>query len=167
MADLNKPADQQTWPGEGQKIPGMLNVLTILTYIGCGLGVLGGFYSYFTVRSSYEKLIEMQGKIDSLPEFSRRFLTPEAIELARKSLENRLPVLIISMVSILLCAYGAAQMRQLKKMGFGVYVIGEVLPIIAGALYLGAGSFSGLYLLGSIVPIVFIILYATQTKYLR
>ncbi len=92
---------------------------------------------------------------------------PQALEMARKSYESRFPMLIIGLVAIGLCIYGAMQMRTLKKQGFYMWLIGELLPVIGGIIFIGMGMFSGLAMLGLIVPVLFIILYSTQLKYLK
>jgi hypothetical protein len=167
MADVNQSPEQKAFLEEPRKLPDMLNVLTILTFIGCGLGLISSIYGYLNARSGYEKLVEAQGQLDSAPAFLRSFMGPEAVEMARKSYENRLPILILSLVSYALCIYGALQMREFKKTGFGIYTIGELLPLVAGLIFFGARSFSGFGLIGLLFMALFIILYATQLKYLR
>ena len=41
MSELNSPSDFLPSTGEKPNIPSGINVLTILTFIGCGLGLLG------------------------------------------------------------------------------------------------------------------------------
>ena len=43
-----------------QELPGMLNVLTILTFIGCAIAYMGVIYSYFTSGSYQEQLVDLQ-----------------------------------------------------------------------------------------------------------
>src|SRR5882724_2900864 len=62
MTDFNQNVDQakdllNLEQKDMQKLPTMLNVLTILTYIGCALGAIGALYNYFTVTAAY-KLME-------------------------------------------------------------------------------------------------------------
>jgi hypothetical protein len=167
MAGVNQPSEQKAWLEEPRKLPDMLNVLTILTFIGCGLGALFSIYGYLNARSGYERLVEAQGQLDNAPAFLRSFMGPEAVEMARKSYENRLPILILSLVSYALCTYGALQMREFKKSGFGIYTIGELLPLAFGLIFFGTRSFMGFGLISIIFTALFIILYATQLKYLR
>jgi hypothetical protein len=167
MAGVNQSSGQSVVQEEPRKLPDMLNVLTILTLIACGLGGLWCIYGYFTARSGYEKLVQLQGSVDSMPDYARRFITPDAIEMARKAYENRLPIFILSLISYVLCAYGAIQMREYKKSGFALYLVGELLPLVATIIFLSAGAFLGFGLFGLVIPAVFIILYATQLKYLR
>ena len=50
--------------------------------------------------------------------------------------------------------------------GFILWLVGEILPIISGLLFIGTGMFSGFALIGTLFPIIFIILYVVQRKYL-
>ena len=68
--------------------------------------------------------------------------------------------LIIGLVGIALCFYGAMKMRKLQKQGFFIYVAGQLMPIIYTFVTVGVGF----GLIGVIIPIVFIVLYATQLK---
>jgi predicted membrane protein len=59
------------------------------------------------------------------------------------------------------------QMRKLKKSGFTLYAIGELAPLAVSAGLLGFSFFGGIMMaLSAIIAILFVILYATQRKYL-
>jgi hypothetical protein len=169
MATTNQPANAENWLGESTgKIPSMLNVLTILTYIGNGLGVISSFYTYFTAPSNYDKIVQAQDKLDQVPGFLKSLMGPDPVGTARRSLDNRLAILLLSLVGCVLCFYGALQMRKLKKTGFSIYIIGDLVPYIALVLFIGTTmltSFGGLF--GIVITIVFVILYASQLKYMK
>jgi hypothetical protein len=166
MSGTNIPA-QDTFLEEPKKLPDMLNVLTILTFVGSGIGILSSIWSCIRAQDSYDKMVEAQSKLDSMPDFAKKFMGPEMVEMTRRALENRIPILILSLLSMGLCIYGAIQMRQFKKTGFTVYLIGELLPAVAGAIFIGVSTFGGFALIGYLIYAVFIILYATQLKYLK
>ncbi len=145
----------------------MLNALTILTFIGCGLAIVGGIVGYFTAASSYDKQVQMQDKMDQMPDFVKNIAGSDPVGNARRQLENRLPILLLTLVAGAICLYGAIQMRKLKKAGFPIYIVGELLPFLTNFIFIGAGlitSFTGIFSL--LITAVFIILYATQLKYL-
>ncbi len=169
MASTTPQANADNWLEEPKKIPDMLNVLSILTFIACGIFALMQIWSFTRARASYEAMVQVQSRIDDMPEMAKKFMGPEMVEIARKSYENRVPILLLAMVGFALCAYGAYLMRQFKKTGFYIYVLGEiVLPFVSGFIFVGLNSFSGLALVfGLLIPVVMIILYATQLKYLR
>ena len=152
--------------GEQPKLSSGLNVLTILTFIGCALSLILSVYSFMTVEASYKKMQDMQEKLADLPPLARKMMGPEALEMSRKSMENRTPILLITLVGVALCLYGAIEMRKLKKQGYILWLAGEVLPIIGGGIIMGIGMFSGFYLIAIVFPIIFIILYTVQRKYL-
>jgi len=167
MTSTNQPADILNLEEGRKKLPEMLNVLTILTFVGCGVGCISSVFSFFNAQKSYDSIVEAQGKLENAPAFVKKFAGPGMVEIARKSLENRLPILLLALVGYGLCLYGAIQMRAWKKEGFSIYLLGEILPVIAGFIFVGMGLFSGFALIGALLfPAVFIILYATQLKHL-
>ncbi len=173
MTDFNQNVDQakdllNLEQNDMQKLPQMLNVLTILTYIGCALGAIGSIYGFFSASSNLKKYEELGSTGIDTENKTLNSIMSGAMEMAKKQYDNRLMLLIFGMVGLVLCFYGAMQMRNYKKQGYLLYVIGELLPIISFALFIGFGS-----LLGAVSMIftilfsaVFIILYTTQRKYL-
>lgn len=168
MASTAKP-DDKSFLNEPEKLPGMINVLTILTFIGSGIFALLSLYSFFNAREGYESLIKAQDKMDQMPAFAKRFMTPEMIEASRIAMENRIPIFILSFLGYGFCVYGAIQMRQRKKVGFYTYAIGELpVPLVTAFLFMSSVSYTGLWsIVGYIIFTTFIVLYATQLKYLR
>ena len=153
---------------EKGKLPTSINVLTILTIIGSIFGLLSSVYSFFTAKQSYETMKETidSGKLDDAPKWARGFMSPEMLEVTRKMYENRMPIMVLSLVALALCLYGALEMRKLKKQGYTFWLIGELLPFATTALFIGMASFSGLGLLAVLFPLIFIILYTVNRKYL-
>jgi purine-cytosine permease-like protein len=91
-----------------------------------------------------------------------------SVDLAMKQCDNKMIILIITLVSLLLCFLGALQMRKLRKTGFNVYTVGELLLPVATIFILGSNSIMGAAVVsGLLIPIIFVILYSTQYKYLR
>ena len=149
------------------KIPSLLNVLTILTFIGSGLGVIFSFVGYFNAASNYDKVVQSQDKLDQMPGFVKSMMGPDPVGAAHRALEYRLPIMQLGLVGSLLCLYGAIQMRQLKKNGFSIYLIGDLVPF-ASFIFLGIGGLTGFSgMLGICLTVLFLILYATQLKYLK
>jgi ABC-type antimicrobial peptide transport system permease subunit len=164
--DTNQLQDQlNVLPSDMKRLPSNLNTLTILTYIGCAIAFLSGIYNYFTVCgkiAELEKAAETLGGSGIVAD-----MMAKTLEMTNKTCENKLIILIATLVCTALCFYGAMQMRNLKKIGFPIYTVGEILLPIITAVLLGSGSMSGLFAIaGLLVPIVFVILYASQRKYL-
>lgn len=151
-----------------EKLPGSINVLTILTFIGSAIGFIGSVYYFFSAEKSLKSMQDMvnSGKLNDAPEWAKNMVSADTITMYQKMADNKLPILLINLVGIALCVYGAMQMRKLKKQGYPLYVVGELLPYVATIGFVGTMAYKGFGLLGLIVPIVFILLYTVNKKYL-
>ena len=153
------------------KLPGGLNVLTILTFIGCAIGLLGSLWGYFTAKTTYEdrnKVLEQMNS-DKMPGWAKSMMgDPENFErMVTRGYENRLPILLLSLVAVALCFWGALQMRKLKKQGYLLYVVGELMPFLIQIIFIGAFVLTGVgALVGVGIALLFILLYTTQRKHL-
>lgn len=167
MTDMNQIQDQLNLEEKDLKtLPQGLNVLTILTYIGSALQLIGGVVNYFTIASSYkiyEGLSESPAAAENNP-FSS--VVSAASETLKKQYENRTLIMIVSVVGALACFYGAMQMRKRKMQGYNIYVGAEIVPPVVNMVIIGMGGLGYLGVFGLIVPIVFIILYTLQRKHL-
>ena len=173
MTDLNQNVDQardmlNLEQKDMQKLPQMLNVLTILTYIGCALGAISTIWGYFSAAIAYKGYENIGEAGLGSNNKTIESLMSGVQEMAKKQYENRLMILVFGLVGIALCFYGAMQMRNLKKQGYMFYVIGESLPIISFAIFIGFGNlFGGITMIfATLFAALFIILYTTQRKYL-
>jgi hypothetical protein len=144
-----------------------LNVLTILTFIGCAYELYSTTNNFFSGKKALEEFEKAQEKLADAPAWARKFAGPEMHDMLVKSLENRIPLIIIGLISIALCVFGAIEMRKLKKQGFTLWLIGEILPYIGVAVFIGAAFFKTILVYFTIVPAIFILLYALQRKNLR
>jgi hypothetical protein len=89
------------------------------------------------------------------------------VTMITKSYENRIPIVLLSLVAVALCFYGALQMRKQKKLGFTLYVIGELLPFLTSFLFIGAFALTGFAMyFGTAIALLFILLYFLQRKHL-
>lgn len=149
-----------------EKLPAGINVLTILTFIGCLFSLYSAITSYTTGKESLDKFEESRNKIGDNSWMSKLF-TPEAREMLVKSVENRIPLCILSVIGIALCIFGAIEMRKLKKQGFYLWLAGEILPYIGFFVFAGSVFFQTVYAYSLILPIIFIILYSMQLKYMK
>ena len=149
------------------KMSSGLNVLTILTFIGCAIGLI-----LTLAMSAINKWLLgfMDKALESGKELSAKELAD--IEKGKAAIilvqDNLIPLLVIGVVGITMCFIGALWMRKLRKDGFWIYLIGEVLPVIGGLVLLGTAQYSGAmsYVIGLGIPALFIILYSMQRKYL-
>lgn len=127
-------------PETKPKRPNLLTTLCILTFIGSGMNlfsslVIAGFYDIF---------------VEIAQEFSQKFNIPGMEQI----LEARPIYFVVSAVFYAVSIAGAILMLQLKKIGFHVYTIAQILLVIAPMYFMhlpGPGVpellFSGLFIL--------------------
>jgi hypothetical protein len=151
---------------EKSALPQGLNVLTILTFIGCGLLGLLTMCAPL-INDFFLKLLDKQlnsGKDLTAEQITKIEKGKAAIDLAQQHL---IPLMVVGIIGIVLCLIGALWMRKLKKDGFWLYLAGELAPLVAFAFIMGADGFSGIGgILKIAIPVVFVALYASQRKYL-
>lgn len=152
-------------------LPSGLKVLTILSIIGCVLQVVGSGWQFYTAKTNFDKKDEVIAQLNSaeMPAMAKKMIGDPAIyaETITKNFENRLPILLLSLVAAGLCFYGVMQMRQLKKQGYLLYVIGELLPFLTLAFFVGTFALSGTaFFIGIAITILFVLLYTVNRKHL-
>lgn len=161
-------AAENPFEKESQKLPSILNVLTILSFIGCAFQLMSIPIAKATMG--------MASKVMENPEVLDKMSDKDLADMEKGKqaydmmMQNETALWIMTILSVALCVYGILRMRKLKKEGFAVYAIGEVLPVIGGIILLGfsnqfAGASNYFFNLG--IPALFIGLYATQLKYMR
>ena len=169
MNENNPSGDVLHYNDDVPKAPMGLKVLTVLTFIGSALQLFGSIYNYVNAQKSYEgmdKLIE-QINSDSMPSWAKAMVGDPAhlVEMITKSYQNRVPIVLLSVVAVALCVMGAIQMRKLKKQGFLFYTIGELLPFLTQFILIGAFSFSGMFfIIGTCISLFFILMYFLYRK---
>jgi len=168
MADLNQ-AGSFSVPADKPTLPSGLKTLTTLTIIGCAMLFLLTAYDFMTSKSALEKMEATVNspEFEKMPDFAKKMMSPEMIDMKRKQVENRMPLTLISVLGLALCFAGALQMRKLKAQGYILYLAGQILPFIGSIIFLGIGSLTnipGLIIIA--IVLLFIILYTTQRKYL-
>lgn len=161
-------ATENPFETEGSKLPSRLNVLTILSFIGCAFQLMAIPIAKATMG--------MASKVMDNPEVMEKMSDKDLAEMEKgrqafdMMMQNEMALWIMTILSVGLCIYGLLRMRKLKKEGFYLYTIGEVLPVIGGIILLGfsnqfAGTSNYFFNLG--IPALFIGLYATQLKYMK
>jgi hypothetical protein len=168
MADINSLTSEEHILEEPRKMPEMINVLSILTFIGSGLAIIAQLYYFTAAKRLYDTSMAGLEKLDQAPAWARNLQGPDPAGVIQRTFDNRFPICVMTIVAAVLCIIGAMQMRKLKKTGFYIYLIGELLPWLTTFIFIGAIAFGGLAIIfGILFTAVFIILYATQLKYLK
>jgi hypothetical protein len=154
---------------EEEKLPSTLNVLTILTFIGSAFGLLSGIWGFIGADKQVANLQLMMNdseKMSKMPEFMKGMFSQEMLEQAKLQAANKIPLLIIGVLSAILCIIGALQMRKQKMQGYYMWFIGEILPFIGIVLFVSIKMLKGFALIGVLFTLVFMILYTVQRKHL-
>lgn len=151
-----------------KSLPGMLNVLTILTFIGCAFGYISAIWGMVGSADPEKQTEKMREQMDKMDSNSFWYKWMEgSIETLQKTHDNRYLILITSLIFVTLCLIGAIKMRKLQKSGYFYYLIGELAPLVLMAGLIGS-SFAAMIQLsfGAFFALLFVILYSTQLKHL-
>ena len=152
---------------EPKKMPQFLKVLCILSFIGVGLAVITSIMGYFTAKSAGAMA---QGFADLGTQMSEGQASGEintAMEQVNATIKYAGINAAVGVIAALICLVGVIMMWKLKKTGFYIYVVGEIAPVIAGAVLLGGTFFGGMAIAMSlIVPIAFIVMYGMNLKHM-
>ena len=156
------------------KRPTFLTVLCILTFIGSGWGVLSQLFSLlFTnlvdVSAQTEQLNTMMDNMESGAGTS--FLSgilSSSQEVMQATMMHAKSIAVISLVLSLLSLCGAILMFSLRRIGFYIYTVAQLLLLFVVPYFAG---FSMLVVMGmlfsALFTVVFIILYALNLKAMR
>lgn len=155
---------------ELKKRPTFLTVLGILSFIGIGFAVIGGIWNMLTLESSKQlmtSLGNMSEELDASGALGGAM--NEVMEGVKKLLDWGYVIYSIQIIAALICLVGVLQMWKLKKIGYYIYIVGEILPAIATFVLIGGfGPLGGMVaMLASLIfPILFIILYGLNLKHM-
>jgi hypothetical protein len=145
MEENNLPLLPDTKP----KRPNLLTILCILTFIGSGMNM----FSSLVIASFYDIFVEIAH------EFAERFSLPGIDQL----MEAKPLFFVVTGICYAGSVIGAILMMRLKKAGFHVYTIFQILLVIAPMYFMHLPTpgipdliFSGL----------FIMLYSMNLKYM-
>ena len=156
------------------KRPTFLTVLCILTFIGSGWGVLSQLFSLlFTnlvdVSAQTEQLNTMMDNMESGAGTS--FLSgilSSSQEVMQATMMHAKSIAVISLVLSLLSLCGAILMFSLRRIGFYIYTVAQLLLLFVVPYFAG---FSMIVVMGmlfsALFTVVFIILYAQNQKAMR
>jgi len=148
------------------KRPQFLTVICILTFVGSGLGILGGVWG--VVPSSNKLLIESMHNMREIQEVTTPFSEAEYLEWYFYSS-------VAGLLGSLLCLAGALYMWRMKRIGFYFYLPGYIIPFTVSVFaipHMDAGlemsefisaasvAFNGL------IMIAFFIMYGVNLKHM-
>jgi hypothetical protein len=166
MSDTN-------YPNAAPLRPTFLTLLCVLSFIAGAWGLFSGVQSSFTdkpQRDLEEARSEMEEAMDQMGEASGMVanMMESAMALAEKSAENAVTLGYVAIVTSLLSLLGVWFMWNLRRLGFGIYVVASLLGLLVPFAFLGFDlmTFIGLGV-GGFITVLFIILYAVNLKHMR
>ncbi len=136
-----------TGAGKPGQRPELLTVLCILTFIGSGLGA----FSNLVMSLSYNMIREMaeSGEMN-FPGIDIYLSLPGSFFFA-------------SFVLMFGSLFGALQMWRLRKFGFHIYTISQILLLLLPTIYMPGMDYPFLNIL---ITAAFVLLYATNLKHM-
>jgi len=153
--------------GQKPQRPVFLLVLCILTFTGAGLSLISAIFSVLTMghmEESYMQMSDAMGRLgtDIGVNFEDSYKWTKISNYA-------------NLFGNALCLAGALFMFKLRKIGYYMYIPGQIIPIVGGYLamnsMLGGGIFAGFGMIAvafsSLFAIAFIIMYGLNFKYMR
>lgn len=145
-----------------QKIlPSFLKVLCILSFIGIGLGLIFGLNSTINHKKELANMEEQVEQLENLG-FSN--------DLYEKTAKYGQMVNLVNLIANLGCLLGVLWMWKLKKKGFYIYSLFELIPPIVTLIVYGSsfGAFGPLvFVLSFLFPLAFVIMYAVNLKHMN
>lgn len=135
--------------------PSFITVLCILTWIGSAFVIIQSLiilYVYQDISNSSSRFLN-----NSSGEFNWMFYTS-----------------FTSLICAIGCVVGSILMWRMKRLGYFIYLISELLPILVSVLFwvvFTSSSFIGASIvwvfISSLVPIAFIVMYSLNLKHLK
>ena len=150
-------------------LPSGLNALTILTIIWCSITFLLAVWGFAKAKTTYDNKDKAMEQMQNpkMPGWAKAIMPDPAHfeDMTTKNYENRVPILITTLIATGLCFVGALQMRKRKKQGYILYVVGELLPLVCTIFFIGTYMLTGVFgMIGIGIALLFIILYTAQRK---
>ena len=150
------------------QIPGFLKVLCILSFIGCGLGIIFSIVGFLAAQTAGAMMGMAEGMAEGMAgtDMSAVPGMEDAMTAANMAMKYAYVLLGVGIVGSILCLVGAIQMWKLKKSGFYIYVVGEMVPPILTVVLMGMNAMGAMGVFGLIIPIAFTVMYALNLKHL-
>jgi hypothetical protein len=141
--------------------PKFLTTLCILSFIGSGLGILGGIYNLVTLPTQIAAIKGLGSLASGLGGDLGKELSSQIESLEKYGMVSA----GLSLAGSLVCLFGVIQMWKLVKNGYFIYIGGQLLAIVGTFLIMGTSWMAGP--IGMIFPLIFIALYGLNLKHLR
>lgn len=143
-----EPTDNTPQENTGRKRPDLLTVLCILTFIGSGTGA----FSNLMITMNYDETMD--------------YLKQEAFEWPLMELLSRAGYGFFLTGTLLYSTSlaGAIQMWKMRKIGFHLYLVAQILLLLLPLIYIGDYPFPWFDLL---ITTVFVYLYWKHVRLMK
>ncbi len=148
---------------EVPKRPQILTILCILSFIGNIFYFIWSIWRYLSIIKSEEFI-----KSITTSKNETHGIISEMEQSLLNAYENAVPNLIIGLFCASICFYGVLLVWRLKRNGFFIYSVGEIIPAIASFFLDGDGLIgsTGTVLL-LLLSVIWIVMYAINFKNLK
>ena len=156
--------------------PTFLTILCVLTFFGSTMGIMGGLADFNNANVKAELTRQMidQEKdkaLDKAANASERSLMEKMFSGSDQMMDTRKIKQngLFSVMSNVMTFLGAIMMFRLKRTGFGFYVIGTIVYVLAPLLIFGGEGFIAMILTVALafMGVIFVILYALNLKHMK
>jgi hypothetical protein len=134
--------------------PELLKILCILTFVGTGLSLFSDIIMFFTIDIIKEYFN------NGLLNFLSKDMDAEVLEIIFSVNSS---YFVFQGIIFTFTLYGTYLMWNLKKTGFHIYTIGQIVLLIIPQVFIPSLPFPTFNLL---ISLIFIFLYAKNLKYL-
>src|ERR1051326_7454127 len=166
---------EQTTTTEGPKRPGFLKVLCILSFIGTGLGLVSGLWSWWALNAAAKMMEGLGGAMGDAMKDAGANGTDAAAAMGSASQamdmmgldphKQATSALIVALLNIVVFA-GVFMMWKMKKTGFYIYTLGQVASIAVPFVVVGGMMAGAMGIVAAIFAIAFIIMYGVNLKHM-
>lgn len=158
---LDKEISDNTGPVQR---PVFLTVLCILTFVGAGFAILTSLFSVFTMGQLEQGMRAMDETFSD---------SKIGVDFGNSYRWTKISY-VLNLFGALLCLTGALFMFKLKKIGFYIYIVGQILPLFGSFMTMNSmlkGVFASFGMIamvfGMLFPIAFIIMYGLNLKHMK
>lgn len=135
--------------------PVFITVLCILSFVGVGFTLLINVVAYIILKASADMLQEVQA-------------TGVEMDAAWNAVRYMDVNLAIGIGGALACLWGAILMWKLKRIGYYIYIVGQVVPLVLSFFILQTTMLDTLtFIFSALFPLIFIVLYGINLKHMK
>lgn len=148
--------------------PMFLTILCVITFIGSLAGIIININGYVKAPEEVEMISSGKSKTQLRNLFiNSQVNSSEPVSIGNLNIANYQKYSIGCIVSYILCLVGAVLMFRLKRTGFYSFTLGTFFNLITHFLLFGDNfGAMGLSILAALSGFVFVILFATNLKWM-